>query len=135
MISSKPAAVSGCPRRVPFSTTKTRSVDDVRGLSTSRYSATDAMLATGAHSPATVRKVGQILSKIMRGAVEAGLIARSPCEGLRLPAEPRRVMRFLTADQVATLAEAAAPKATSLIAPPPTPGCGGASWPSCGWRG
>jgi integrase len=73
------------------------------------------MLATGAHSPATVRKVGQILSKIMRGAVEAGLIARSPCEGLRLPAEPRREMRFLTADQVATLAEAAAPEATTLI--------------------
>ncbi len=73
------------------------------------------MLATGNHSPATVRKVGQILTKVMRGAVEGGLIARSPCEGLRLPTEPRREMRFLTADQVATLTEAAGPDASTLI--------------------
>jgi len=62
------------------------------------------MLGTGDHSPATVRKVGQILAKIMRGAVDAGLIARSPCDGVRLPAEERREMRFLDADQVAALA-------------------------------
>lgn len=62
------------------------------------------MLGRGDHSPATVRKVGQIMAKVMRGAVEAGLIARSPCDGVRLPAEERREMRFLTADQVAALA-------------------------------
>lgn len=54
------------------------------------------MLRTGEHSPATVRKVGQILAKVMRGAVNAGLIARSPCDGVRLPAEERREMRFLS---------------------------------------
>src|SRR5207245_10896808 len=39
-------------------------------------------VATGTHSPSTVRKMGQVLAKIMRAAVEAGLIARSPCEGV-----------------------------------------------------
>ena len=73
------------------------------------------MLGTGHHSPATVRKVGQVLTKVMRGAVEAGLIARSPCEGMRLPAEPRREMRFLTAEQVTTLAEVTGPDGSALI--------------------
>ena len=73
------------------------------------------MLGTGHHSPATVRKMGQVLTKVMRGAVEAGLIARSPCEGMRLPAEARREMRFLTAEQVSFLAEAAGPHAAIVI--------------------
>lgn len=73
------------------------------------------MLAAGTHSPATVRKVGQILTKVMRGAVEAGLIPRSPCEGLRLPAEGRREMRFLTAEQVAGLATVVEPDWNNLI--------------------
>ena len=51
------------------------------------------MQATGRHSPATVRKIGQILAKIMSGAVDAGLIARSPCVGVALPAEPRPAWR------------------------------------------
>lgn len=73
------------------------------------------MLDAGTHSPATVRKVGQILTKVMRGAVEAGLIPRSPCEGLRLPAEGRRQMRFLTAEQVADLAATVGPDWSCLI--------------------
>ena len=48
------------------------------------------MLATGDHAPSTVRKVGQILAKVMRSAVDAGLIAPSPCDGVRLPAERQR---------------------------------------------
>jgi len=73
------------------------------------------MLATGKHAPATVRKVGQVLTKVLRGAVEAGLISRSPCDGVRLPAEARRQMRFLTATQVVDLAEAAGPESATLI--------------------
>ncbi len=72
------------------------------------------MLATGKHAPATVRKVGQVLTKVLRGAVEAGLISRSPCDGLRLPAEPRRQMRFLTAAQVADLADTAGEAGTLI---------------------
>ena len=57
------------------------------------------MLAAGDHAPSTVRKVGQVLAKVMRSAVDAGLIVRSPCDGMRLPAEGRREMRFLTASR------------------------------------
>ena len=73
------------------------------------------MLETGNHAPATVRKVGQILAKVMRSSVEAGLIARSPCDGVRLPAEGRREMRFLTAEQVAKLAAAVGPEWETLV--------------------
>ena len=73
------------------------------------------MLATGKHSPATVRKVGQILAKVMRAAVEAGLISRSPCDGIRLPPEDRRHMRFLTPEEVAALADAVGPDWECLI--------------------
>jgi integrase len=73
------------------------------------------MLAAGTHAPATVRKIGQVLTQVLRGAVEAGLIARSPCDGVRLPPERRRQMRFLTAAQVADLAEVAGPETATLI--------------------
>jgi integrase len=64
------------------------------------------LLAVGSHSPATVRKIGQVFAKVLRAAVDAGLITRSPADGVRLPAEGRREMRFLAAEQVATLAAA-----------------------------
>ena len=73
------------------------------------------MLSTGEHSPATVRKIGQILAKVMRSAVQAGLIARSPCDGVRLPSEGRREMRFLTADEVAALAAEVGPEWATLV--------------------
>ena len=64
------------------------------------------MLAASTHSPATVRKVGQILAKVMSSAVDAGLIGRSPCTGVRLPAEGSRQMRFLDPDEIEELADA-----------------------------
>lgn len=64
------------------------------------------LLADGQLAPATVRKIGQVLSKVMRDAVAAGLIAKSPCDGVRLPAEARREMAFLTPSQVTALAAA-----------------------------
>jgi integrase len=64
------------------------------------------MVATGRHSPATVRKAGQVLAKVMRAAVDDGLIARSPCVGVRLPAEGSREMAFLSAAQVVELVDA-----------------------------
>ncbi len=73
------------------------------------------MLETGRHEPATVRKVGQILAKVMRSSVDAGLIARSPCDGVRLPAEGHREMRFLTAAEVAELAAAVGPAWETLV--------------------
>jgi len=73
------------------------------------------MLASGDHAPATVRKVGQVLNKVLKSAVEAGLIARSPCEGVRMPAEGRREMAFLTPLQINRLAEAVGPRWEALI--------------------
>lgn len=60
----------------------------------------------GQHSPATVRKAGQVLAKMMAAAVAEGLIARSPCEAVKLPAEGRREMTFLAMCEVADLVEA-----------------------------
>lgn len=62
-------------------------------------------LAAGRLSPASVRKAAQVLSRAMAGAVHAGLIARSPCDGLRLPAEGTREMRFLSPAGVLDLVE------------------------------
>jgi integrase len=53
-----------------------------------------------------VVKAAQILAKIMASAVDAGLIASSPCLRVRLPKIEREEMRFLTPSQVATLADA-----------------------------
>lgn len=57
-------------------------------------------------SAASVRKIGQVLAKIMAAAVEEGLIMGSPCVGLRLPLEPRREMLFLNSGEVDELASA-----------------------------
>ncbi len=63
------------------------------------------MNGTGDHAPATVRKAGQVMAKVMAAAVSDGLIARSPCDGVRLPAESRREMVFLDAGQVLELVD------------------------------
>ncbi len=56
-------------------------------------------------APATVVKAGQIMAKIMRAAVQAGLIVSSPCDGVRLPRVERTEMRFLDSTEVAALAD------------------------------
>jgi integrase len=47
-----------------------------------------------------------VLSKIMSAAVSDGYLARSPCTGVRLPAEVRKEMRHLTAADLNDLADA-----------------------------
>lgn len=67
--------------------------------------AVEAMTARLA--PATVRTNYGVLSAVLNAAVEADLIGRSPCRGIKLPAaERRREVRFLTADELDRLAEA-----------------------------
>jgi integrase len=53
----------------------------------------------------TVHKLAQILSKCLRAAVDDGRLARNPAAGLDLPRVEREEMRFLSASDVATLAE------------------------------
>ena len=67
-----------------------------------------AQLVTAGLAPATVLKAYQVFSHLMAAAVVARRIPRSPCVGVRrlLPEVHEAEMRFLTEDQVVTLAEA-----------------------------
>jgi integrase len=55
--------------------------------------------------PATVVKAKQILGRSLRGAVNAGLLRTNPTDEIDVPRLEREEMRFLTPDQVATLAD------------------------------
>jgi site-specific recombinase XerC len=58
-------------------------------------------------SPATVKTYRQILGQVLNQAVADGLLLTNPVEGVKTPTvRPRRQM-FLTADELAMLAEAA----------------------------
>jgi integrase len=64
-----------------------------------------ADLSAAGLAPATVAKVYQVLAKIMSAAVDAGMIARSPCRAIRLPRIEREEMRILTPAEIARLAD------------------------------
>jgi integrase len=66
-------------------------------------------------APATVAKCYQVLGKVMAAAVDAGLIARSPCRAIRLPRVERDPPRFLTPAEVARLADAIDPRYRALV--------------------
>lgn len=64
-----------------------------------------AELSASGLAPRSVRKVAQTLSKIMGAAVDAGLIASSPCDRVPLPTATDEEMRFLDAGEVLALAD------------------------------
>lgn len=66
-------------------------------------------------APSTVAKCYQVLGKIMAAAVDAGLLARSPCRAIRLPRVEREPPRFLTPAEVARLADAIDPRYRALV--------------------
>ena len=74
-----------------------------------------AELSASGLAPTTVHKCAQILAKIMRAAVDAGLIATSPCDRQPLPKAERDEMRFLTPGEVARLADAITPAYQPLV--------------------
>jgi hypothetical protein len=61
-------------------------------------------LASSGLAPGSVRKVYNVLRAILRAAEESGLIGRSPCVGISLPAAGRREMRFLAPEEIVRLA-------------------------------
>jgi integrase len=63
-----------------------------------------AELSASGLSAATVVKAGQIMNKILRSAVEEGMISTKPCGSVQLPRIERQEMRFLSPTEVATLA-------------------------------
>lgn len=57
-------------------------------------------------SPATISKAFGLVSQMLEQAVRDNRLGRSPARYVDLPRETREEMRFLTADQVATLVDA-----------------------------
>ena len=72
-------------------------------------------LNTSGLAPSTVTKAGQLMSKIMRSAVQAGLVTSSPCDGVKMPRIERIEMRFLTTSEVDRLAEAMDPGYRAVV--------------------
>ena len=66
-------------------------------------------------SPSRTRQAYQVLSALLKAAVESGLLARTPCVGVKLPRLTRREMRFLAADQVTELARVVGAPYDTLI--------------------
>ena len=74
-----------------------------------------AELSASGLAPSTTTKAAQLLSKIMRAAVQAGYLAKSPCDGVRLPRIERVEMRFLEPGEVMALADAMDPRYRTAV--------------------
>jgi integrase len=74
-----------------------------------------AELSARGLAPATVQKAYQLLGKVMGAAVDAGMLAQTPCRRVPLPKVEREEMRFLTPAEVATLADAIQPRYRALV--------------------
>jgi hypothetical protein len=72
-------------------------------------------------APATVRKVYRVLSLILASAVMDGRLVRNPAAGVNLPRVVKAEQRYLTHDQVASLADACVtPRPSSRAAVDPS---------------
>jgi hypothetical protein len=65
----------------------------------------------------------------LAGAVDAGMIAQSPCRRVSLPKIEREEMRFLTPVEIARLADAIRPPYRAWSWSAPTAGYVSESWP------
>jgi integrase len=74
-----------------------------------------ADLAASGLAPATVVKAYHLLGKVLAGAVDAGMIAQSPCRRVSLPKIEREEMHFLTPVEIARLADAIRPHYRALV--------------------
>jgi integrase len=74
-----------------------------------------AELSARGLAPATVQKAYQLLGKVLGAAVDAGMLAQSPCRRVPLPKVEREEVRFLTPAEVATLADAIQPRYRALV--------------------
>ena len=74
-----------------------------------------ADLDEAGYAPATIRKAYQLLSRTFDTAVEAGLLARSPARGARLPKLDPTEKRFLSPTEISQLAEAIRPRFRALV--------------------
>ncbi|MGH9244911.1 MAG: tyrosine-type recombinase/integrase [Acidimicrobiales bacterium] len=80
-----------------------RSIGDIDHLAVRQWVA--SLVADG-RAPATVVKIVQILGQVLQLAADSGAIRSNPTRGVPRPRIESEEMRFLTPDEVATLAQA-----------------------------
>ena len=74
-----------------------------------------AQLNAAGYAPATIRKAYQILGRIFTAAVESRLIARSPCQGVKLPRIEQTDKRYLSPAEIQHLTDAIRPRFRALV--------------------
>ena len=87
----------------------------LRGVSPADVQSWIAKLMSDGYASATVHLAYGLLSMSFAAAVEAGLLARSPRRGMKLPKRTRREMRFLGIDELHELADAIDPRFRVLV--------------------
>lgn len=84
--------------------------------SLTRQTVQDAVMAWSERwASQTVRSRWQFLAGPMRQAVRDGLIDRSPCDGVRLPAAATGKLAVLTVEQVLAIADAMTPRLSTMV--------------------
>lgn len=74
-----------------------------------------AGLAENGYASATIRKAYQLLCRTFDAAVHSGVISRTPCRGIQLPADNTAEMRFLSPTEIHDLADAIHPRFRTLV--------------------
>ena len=74
-----------------------------------------AKLNTAGDAPATIRKAYELLARIFTAAVDSGLIARTPCRGVKLPKIEQSDKRYLTPAEIQHLADVIDPRFQALV--------------------
>jgi integrase len=74
-----------------------------------------ANLSASGLAPNTVHKAYQVLSKALAAAVDAGLLAVTPCRNVPLPKVQHQEMRFLSPAELAELAAVIKPRYRALV--------------------
>jgi integrase len=74
-----------------------------------------AELTASRLAPSTVHKAYQVLSKTLAAAVDAGLLAITPCRNVSLPKVQHQEMRFLASAELADLAAVINPRYCALV--------------------
>lgn len=74
-----------------------------------------AELSANGLAPNTVHKAYQVLSKALAAAVDAGLLAVTPCRNVPLPKVQHQEMRFLSPTELAELAAVIKPRYRALV--------------------
>lgn len=72
-------------------------------------------LAEKDYAAATIRKAYQLLCRTLDAAVQSGVILRTPCRGVQLPANDTAEMRFLSPAEIQQLADAITPRFLALV--------------------